>query len=1382
MSNTANQKINKIDKGGVQEYQLSWYQERMWMLNKKRPDDLSYNIPVVFLLEGDLNLEVLNKSLTEILRRHETLRARFITNSRGEPVQIITPEQPFILPVIPAEESEIPRHIAENAAHVFDLSKGPIFIGRLLVIGPQRHLLLLNVHHIAADGWSIESILFSELQECYEAFFNGTQPALKPLPVQYTDFAKWQRGLDTSKDLEFWKKHLADYESALELPSDFLRTPKSGSTSERFEYHYKEEFSQALDKFAKAHGCTIFMALLASFALTVKRYTGKEDLCIGTTTSGRILPEIEGLIGFFINILPLRFYIDENMTVEEFMVMVRKTALDGYEHQVIPFEHLVYSSTVENGSSLVPLVIRHQNFPRANLEKELSGGLKFCSYPGYEGYRTATGHGAFARAEVEMSFTGNANKLDVEIMYASDLYREETIERLVRHHERILSEMMSNSKKRLSEVNMLTEKDYNRLFVEYNKTDSTVENPLDFTARWDQQASKTPDSIACFDSYGSWKYGEIDAAANLLAAKISRLGIGKGDVVAICMERSAALLAAFIAVWKTGAAYVPLDPSYPESYLKIILADSAPKLVLCSREQQAKLELKDDACFIRDSKLLNVTGEVPKFESSINPEDIAYIMYTSGSTGTPKGVKVPHLQLINWLSGLEKNWPFEADEVIAQKTTIAFAVSVKEIFAGLLNGCPLAFIDTDTVKDTALFVAALKKSNSSRLNIVPSHLQTVLTYLKKEKIELPSLRLCITAGEPLTSEQVSMFKEVLPHVRLLNNYGCTELNDITYYDATDFDGSKDFVPIGRPIQNTKIYVLDRMGRPVPEGVPGELHVAGASMAHGYNNLPEMTKERFLPNPFSNDPESVLFNTGDVVRYLSDGNIEYLGRWDFQVKIRGFRVDVRHVEKILGEYEGMGVRAVVGEGGQLIAYYVEQPGKYLDVGKIRLFLEERLPSYMVPTAFVALQEMPKLPNGKLNRRALKMSLGKLQQSDKYEVPSTHSERKLAEIWAEVLEIPEERIGRRAHFFEMGGHSLSATRLVSKIKECFKREIPLSYVFEHPHLYEIAAYIDRIGEQCISRKSILDCMDEQWSDESETIRRDKIGEQFREGETVSCNEKNPKSFGNGQISINGLCMDSNRGRQVRVPGLLENKVVLITGASRGIGRATARLLASHGASVAINYFKSDQHAMSIKEIIEEDGGIADVFQADITDAEQVNKLVEQVHRRFGRIDVLVANAAMSFKITPFVSSEWADFELKLVNELKSIFLLCKAVTPEMIERKSGSIIAVSSTMSKNAQNGYSAHSASKAALDAFVKAVAAELGPDGVRMNIVAPGLVLTDSSASMANEIKEASAKHSPLRRNGLPRDIAGAILFLASDLSQFMTGTYLPVDGGHTML
>ncbi|MFW5774939.1 MAG: SDR family oxidoreductase, partial [Chitinivibrionales bacterium] len=723
----------------------------------------------------------------------------------------------------------------------------------------------------------------------------------------------------------------------------------------------------------------------------------------------------------------------------------------------------------------------------------------------------------------------------------------------------------------------------------------------------------------------------------------------------------------------------------------------------------------------------------------LSPDDLAYLMYTSGSTGKPKGARIPHRQLINWLSNIESNWPFAEDEMIVQKTTIAFAVSVKEIFAGLLNGCPLTIVDTDIVKDPALFVAALRTCNASRVNLVPSHMQALLTYLKETGKTLPSLRYCITAGEPLTAEMVLMFRSIVPHARLLNNWGCTELNDITYYEATDFDDAQGFVPVGRPIQNTQIFVLDRQRRPVPEGVPGEVYVASEGMALGYHNLDELTKERFTPNPFGKEYGGILYNTGDVVRYLADGNLEFLGRWDFQVKVRGFRVDVRHVEKIMGEYEGMGVRAVVGEKGQLRAFYIPKPGCTIDVGDLRIFLDQRLPSYMVPTAFIALKEMPKLPNGKLNRRGLKVSDGTLQQSDTYKVPTTKMERSLAELWSEVLEVPEDYVGKRANFFELGGHSLSATRLIARIKDSMEIEIGLSHIFEYP----------RLDEMALSLQSF--CKPE---------------------DTVTDTNSFSKKTQGGGFNI----------RQVRAPGLLDDKVVLVTGGSRGIGRSAVRLLASQGASVAVNYLQSSERALMVKEIVEEDGGDAEVFQGDTTDPQQVKALIEQVRSHYGKIDVVVANAAIGFTIEPFIDSNWMDFQKKLTDEIKSIFLLTQQVVPEMIERKNGSIIAVSSTMSKISHPGYAAHSAAKAALDAFVRSLAIELGPEGVRINTVAPGLTLTDATAAMSNKIKEVAAANCPLRRNGLPHDIAGAILFLASDLSQFMTGSYLPVDGGYTML
>lgn len=1324
------------------ELPLSSYQERLWLVNQKHPRDLSYNIPVSFWIEGALDTAALNQSLTEILRRHQTLRVKFVANPRGEPAQIVQPLEGFELPVVPATEDEIAHHVKENAEHVFDLSSGKILIGRLLCLNPQKHLLLLNVHHIAADGWSIEGILFSELQVCYAAFCSGAKPQLSALEIQYSDFAHWHRKQDLSADLVYWQECLADYEDSLELPTDFPRQAQSGVRSEAFAYKYPKELSLELERFAQAHGCTIFMYLLAGFALTISRYTGREDLCIGTTTSGRMLPELEGLIGFFINILPLRMRIDEELTVDEYLGAVRKVAVSGFDHQLVPFERILYSlsrTQVGRQYPLVPLVLRHQNYPHTHMEGELPGGVKLLPYPEGGGDKVIAALGAAPRAEVELSYTGTGENLEVDVMFAADLYRRETVERLLRHHEELLRAMMADGSRRLRDLPMLTQADIQCLAGEY---DHSFDDPKHtFVQRWKAQVERTPDAIACHDAHRAWSYREIADYVDRLAHALAAKGVVAGEVVGVCLDRGAPLLVSLLAIWTAGAAYVPLDPSYPETYLRQILQDASPKQTICTVANQSKLGLADATSCVLDASLARLQAFPPTPPSlEYTADALAYVMYTSGSTGTPKGVRVPHRQLMNWLGGLERNWPFSSGEVIAQKTTMAFAVSVKEIFAGLLNGCTTVFLDTATVQDTASFVAALTEHRVSRLNLVPSHLQAVLAYMQAEQLGLPALQFCITAGEPLTAELVSAFRALLPNARLLNNYGCTELNDITYFEATTFEAQQRFVPIGKPIQNTRLYVMDRRGRLVPPGVAGELHVATESMSDGYHNLPELTRERYLRNYINGEQSGVLYNTGDVVKCLPDGNLEYIGRWDFQVKVRGFRVDVRQVEKAMGEFEGMGLRAVVGDGRQLFAYYVTQAGKTIDIASLREYLQARLPAYMVPSVFVALDAMPRLPNGKLDRRALIPAMGRLQRSDVYEAPKTATEVVMAALWAEALEIPEDEIGRHTHFFEVGGHSLSATRLVARIKERLGLELGISQVFEYPRLDELSQHVE------------------------ETHRAGHV-EAHHDDEWMGAHRA-----------------DASARRLLGAPGLLENKVVLVTGSSRGIGSATVRLLASQGAAVAINYLQNGMRANRVKELVEHDGGVAEVFQGDVTDPAQVTRLVGQVKERFGGIDVLVANAAIGFKVQPFLDFDWCDFERKVTDELKSIFYLCQAIVPDMVARKNGSIVAVSCAASNLAQPGFLAHSAGKAALDAFIRSLALELGPEGVRVNTVAPGLTVTDATANLPRQQKEAVAARSPLRRNGLPRDVAGAVLFLASDLSQFMTGTCLPVDGGISML
>jgi amino acid adenylation domain-containing protein len=822
-----------------------------------------------------------------------------------------------------------------------------------------------------------------------------------------------------------------------------------------------------------------------------------------------------------------------------------------------------------------------------------------------------------------------------------------------------------------------------------------------------------------------------------VAHALAAHGVARGDLVGVCLDRSGKLLATLLGIWKAGAAYVPLDPSYPKAYLRQILDDARPSTVVCDPRRQALLELDDSRCLTLAAvwEPLSTYPDTPP-ELRAGPEALAYVMYTSGSTGKPKGVRVPHRQLNNWLSALETWLPFAAGEVVGQKTTFVFAVAVKELFAGLLNGCPQVFIADDTVRDPAAFVAALADYRVSRLNIGPSHLASVIEYLEASGRRLPTLSICITAGEPLPRAVVLAFRELFPTARLLNNYGCTELNDISYYDTVDFDVLRDFVPIGTPIANTKVYVLDRQGRLVPEGVPGELHVASVGVPEGYHGQDGLTAERFLPNPFGADPSDRLYNTGDVVRYLPDGTLDFIGRWDFQVKVRGFRVDVRHVEQVLGDFAGIRARAVVGDGERLIAFYTSEPGKPVQLAELRSFLQDRLPAYMVPDAFVLLDAMPQLPNGKLNRRALLEKQGESQDRFGYEPLASATERTLADIWALVVNMPAARIGRQAHFFDIGGHSLSAMRVLARIKDVFRVELGVSQIFDEPRLAAIAAAIER--------EMALLAPGEQQAQTSASVRRA------------------PKP-GVGT-------------------GLLHDKVALVTGASRGIGLATALLLAEHGATVAINYRDSEAQAREVKELIEAEGGTAEIFRADVTRERDVQSLVSAVYQRFERIDILVANAHMNFRHRAFVEYEWTDLERKVTDELKAVFYPCQAVAPEMLRRKSGSIVALSSSLSRRSSEGFVAQTTAKAAVDAFVRALAVELGAGGVRVNTVAPGVTLTDAAVPMAPAVKEAIAARCPMRRNGLPEDMAGVVLFLASDLSRFMTGAYLPVDGGFTML
>ncbi len=1330
---------------------LSWFQERLWLLHARKPEDLSYNIPILLALDGPLNLAALQRSLRTIVERQESLRTLYRAGSDGAPLQYVTRPDAFALPVMDVSEDAVPAHVAEVVQHRFDLAVGPVFIARLLRITDSKHVLLFNVHHIAADGWSMQGVFLRELVACYQAANSGRTPELPPISTRYRDFARWQREADVTDGLQYFLESLEGYQDTLELPSDHLRHPESGQRSAELVYRYSSDFVKRLEQFSRAHGVTVFMVLYGALALTVSRYAGREDVCLGTTSSGRYRVDLEPLIGFFINILPLRLCVDEDLSVAAFMDQVRARTLAGFEHQRVPFEQIVHAGGYARqvkANPLVPIIVRHQNFPRTSLRAPLEGGLvigPYCGPASTPAHDQETGSGIRARCELELSYVGTGGELEVELVYAADLYEKATVERLLAHHEHLLEQMFADPSACLASLELLRPLEVQRLCAPRHGLDQAACDERPFASRFTEIALQNPDAVCCEDPEGAWSYARVEAQSNQLAHCLLAEGVRPGDVVGVCLRRGPRALISLLAIWKAGAAYVPLDPAYPESYLRQILDDARPVTIVTNTLGQERLRLPEAQCFAIDRRaaLVDAASALPPSQDR-GLGALAYVMYTSGSTGLPKGVRVPHRQLTNWLGGIETRWPFQAGEVIAQKTTLAFAVSVKELFAGLLNGCRLVFLDDDTVKDTPRLCESLRKHRVSRMNLVPSHLKAVIEHVKAHALRLPDLRIAITAGEPLTAEVVKACRAELPHVRLLNNYGCTELNDITYYEVADYSGDQGFVPIGKPIQNTQLYVLDRRGRLVPDGVAGELHVATLGMSDGYHARPDLTEERYLTNRFGGAVSQRLYNTGDVVRRLPDGNLDYIGRWDLQVKVRGFRVDVRHVEKVLGDYPGVWHRAVVGEGERLVAFYVLSSGQKLELSALRDFLRARLPSYMVPDAFVLLDEMPRLPNGKLDRRALRVSQQELQQSDAYVAAETDTEHELCKIWADVLEVPLETIGRNSHFFEMGGHSLAATRIVARVKDAFRVELPLAVIFDKPVLCQLAERVAAVrGER----------------------------------------EAPPEAPSNGAARKQwSLPLEPAKATPVQAGRLLENKVALVTGASRGIGEAIALLLARSGARVAINFRESERRAGELKALIEAEGGTAVTVQADVTRADEVRRLVAEVRGSLGPVDVLVANASISFKKRAFVDYEFSDLEHKVSSELKAVFYPCQAVVPDMLERQSGSIIAISSTLSKHASGGFAAQSSAKAALDAFVRSLAVELGPEGIRVNTVAPGVTLTEAAANMPHEHKAMAAAQTALRRNGTADDMAGAVLYLASDLSRFMTGCYLPVDGGITML
>ncbi|WNN92284.1 non-ribosomal peptide synthetase [Gloeocapsopsis dulcis] len=1060
-------KIERVER--TSQLPLSFAQQRLWFLTQLEPDSPFYNIPAAVRLQGELNLNALQQTFTEILHRHETLRTNF-QKMEGQAITIINEATPLVLPLLdlsqlPLEqqELEVKQQAAQEAQQPFDISRDYLLRVKLLRLREQEHIVLLTMHHIASDGWSI-GVLVQELATLYPAFCHGQPSPLTELPIQYVDFAAWQRQWLQAQVLEsqisYWRQQLENAPKLLELPTDYPRLATQTFQGATYSFNISEELSVALNKLSQQQGSTLFMTLLAAFQTLLWRYTGQEDIVVGSPIANRNRAEIEGLIGFFVNTLVLRTNLAGNPRFEELLKRVREVALGAYAHQDLPFELLVEQLQPQRDLSYTPLfqvMFVLQNAPMSALELP---GLTLS--PVESESNTSKFDLTLYLSETESGIVGN-------LEYNTDLFQEGSIQRMVEHLQILLSGIVVNPQQRLSELPLLSEPEKHQLVQEWN--DTSIEYPQEQCIHqlFETQVERIPDAIAVVFEDEQLTYRELNARANQLAHYLRSLGVKPEVLVGICVERSLDMVIGLLAILKAGGAYVPLDPTYPQERLAFILQDAAISVLLTQQHLIDNLPQHQIRVVCLDTD-----WEIVAQQTSQNPisecttDNLAYIIYTSGSTGQPKGVLVNHSNVVRLLAATESWYNFNQDDVWTLFHSIAFDFSVWEIWGALLYGGQLVVVPYWLSRSPEDFYKLLLTQQITILNQTPSAFRQLIQVEKSlENTSNLNLRKVIFGGEALQIESLRPWFERHgdQSPQLINMYGITETTvHVTYRPLTTADLKVASASlIGRPIGDLQVYLLDKYQQPVPIGVPGEMYIGGAGVARGYLNRPEVTSPRFIPNPFSDKPSARLYKTGDLARYLPSGEIEYIGRIDHQVKIRGFRIELGEIEALITQNPAVRETVVVVRedsvgSKNLVAYVVAQREQTLTIPELRSFLESKLPNYMVPATFIILEALPLTPNGKIDRKALPApDTARPQLEAVYQPPQTEIEKTIADIWQEVLNIEE--VGIHDNFFELGGHSLLLVQVHSKLQKTFQRDFLLVEMFQYPTISHLAKYFSQ-----------------------------------------------------------------------------------------------------------------------------------------------------------------------------------------------------------------------------------------------------------------------------------------------------------------------------------
>ncbi len=1028
---------------------LSFGQQRLWYLDQLGSDTPVYNLPDAYRLSGRLDITALEKSLNEIIKRHEVLRTTYKMDD-DMPVQIISPSLEIKLPLIDLShmkkverEEELVRKLEIEASKPFDLSEGPLVRAKLFRLEKEEHVFFFMPHHSVFDGWSF-GVFQRNLIDIYESIVSGKLPELDELRVQYADYAVWQRswlqGEELDRQMGYWREQLSGELPVLQMPADYARPGMQSTRGARKKLEISKSLVESLTELGRREDATLFMVMLTAFKVLLYRYTGQEDLCVGSPIANRIPQETEGLIGFFVNTLVLRTSLNGSPTFRELLSRVREVCLGAYSHQNMPFELLVEELNPERDLSRSPLYQVMFTF--------LTGSMDFDITMGDVSWRREKVVTSVAQTDLSVWIDKIDDGLSVELEYCTDLFEEQTIVRFLKHFEKVLEGIAAEPDTRIAGFSILSEAEQKQL-AKWNDTDKDY--PLDSCIHhlFEAQVERRADAVAVECGKDLMTYRLLNQRANKLAYYLKANGVGPEVLVGIRMERSVDMLVGLLGILKAGCAYVPLDPEYHEERLAYMVEDSRIPVLLTDRANKGKLSQSEVKVIDMDSdwKLIDRMQENNP-SSGTSSQNLAYVIFTSGSTGKPKGVQVQHKAVVNFLTSMSREPGMTEEDVILAITTLSFDIAGLELFLPLIVGAKTVIIGRDVASNGERLLGVLKTSGVTVMQATPVTWRLLIAagWEGTDKLKV----LC--GGEAFPTDLVQ--ECIARSASVWNMYGPTETTIwSTYCQLTDREGP---IPIGKPIANTQIHILDNSMQPLPVGVPGELYIGGDGVTRGYLNRPELTKERFIQDPFSDDSESRLYRTGDLARYFKDGTVEWLGRTDFQVKVRGFRIELGEIETMLNRNPAVSEAVVVAREDvpgdiRLAAYFIPNEEKKSLVSGLRNYLKEKLPDYMVPLSWVKLEKFPLTLNGKINRKALpKPEI--VETETGYVAPRDQLEVQLTSIWQKVLGV--KNIGIKDNFFELGGHSLLAARLFDQIEKIIGKKIPLAALFKTPTIEQIA----------------------------------------------------------------------------------------------------------------------------------------------------------------------------------------------------------------------------------------------------------------------------------------------------------------------------------------